>query len=89
MMKGPKFRGISYKIAMGHMSEQRYERAIKEFLQIPGYESDAQVCELMARCYLKLGQVAGAEKHVDLAILEYGKEENTEKVEKLKLEFKR
>jgi hypothetical protein len=43
----------------------------------------------MARCYLKLGQVASAEKHVDLAILEYGKEENTEKVEKLKLEFKR
>jgi hypothetical protein len=33
MMKGPKLRGISYRIAMGHMSEQRYERAIKEFLQ--------------------------------------------------------
>lgn len=74
---------------MGHMSEQRYERAIKEFVTLPSYESDPQVCELIARCYKKLGNMTELEKNIDLAIAQYKKEENLEKAKKLKEEFKR
>jgi hypothetical protein len=84
-----KFRGISYKVAMGYMADQKYDRAIREFATLPNYENDAQICELMARCYKKMDRMVDFEKYIDIAISQYAKEENEEKAKKLKEEFKR
>jgi hypothetical protein len=84
MIKGSKFRGISYKIAMGYMTDGKFTRAINEFLTIPGFMEDAQVCELLSRCCYKAGDMDNFHKYHAQAILKYDEEGNVEKAEMLR-----
>jgi lipopolysaccharide biosynthesis regulator YciM len=85
MIKGSKFRGISYKVGFGYFADKQWNKALREFLTLPLVEDDAQVCEMIATCYHGLGDTAKEKEYLTHAIAAYEKEENQEKADKLKL----
>lgn len=85
MIKGSKFRGISYKVGFGYFADKQWAKALREFLSLPLVEGDAQVCEMIATCYRGLGDVEKEGEYLDKAMVAYETEGNQDKVEKLKL----
>ena len=78
MIKGSKFRGISYKCGVAYFNEQSWAKAAREFETIPFYREDRQVCEMLGRSYEKLGDINKSKEMFELAnILE--KRESDEK----------
>jgi hypothetical protein len=70
MIKGSQFRGINYKCAMLNITNEQWDRAIKELVQIMD-PTDPQIYEILAKCYLKLGQADKHLEHMNLAITSY------------------
>lgn len=60
MIRGPKFRGISYKCGVSHFSEKQWSRAIKELESIPLYLEDEAICEMLGTCYLSTENITKA-----------------------------
>jgi len=63
MIKGLKFRGISYKCGVTYFQDKQWSRVIKEFETIPNYIQDEVLCEMLGTCYVNLGNI---EKGMDL-----------------------
>ena len=80
MIKGSKFRGISYKCGVSHFNEQLWAKAIKEFESIPLYREDGQVCEMLGRCYDRLGDTKKAKEMFEIANILDKKESNEKEV---------
>jgi tetratricopeptide (TPR) repeat protein len=55
MIRGPKFRGISYKCGSSYFTEKQWPRAIKELESIPSFIEDELICEMLGACYLNIG----------------------------------
>ena len=87
MIKGSMFRGINYKCAMLYYNNSEWARAIKEFEQILN-ETDPHIYEMLAKCYLKAGDVGNYEANLNLAIKAYDTLGEAEKAERLRQSLK-
>lgn len=87
MIKGAKFRGISYKVGFGYFAEKQWAKALKEFLTLPDIDNDAQVCEMIATCYHGLADTEKEVEFIKKSISIYEKEEMRDKSKKLKDKF--
>jgi hypothetical protein len=84
MIRGPKFRGISYKCGVSHFSEKQWSRAIREFESIPLYLEDEAICEMLGTCYLNLQQVGKAKELYTVAAEIYREMQEKEKENRLR-----
>lgn len=88
MIKGSMFRGVGYKCAMLYYNNEDWPRAIKEFEQLVD-ATDPHIYEMLAKCYLKSGQIAKHEENLSLAIQSYDTLGEAEKAERLRQSIKR
>lgn len=76
-------RGINYKCAMLYYSNGEWARAAKELSAISS-DGDAQIFELLAKCYLRMNEREKYHEKINLAINAYIALGENEKAERLK-----
>ena len=70
MIKGAAFRGIGYKCAMLYFNNEQWSKALKEFSNIVN-QTDPCIYEMMAKCYLRLGEASKHREFLALAMESY------------------
>jgi len=83
MIRGPKFRGISYKCGTSYFVEKQWRKAITEFETIPMFLEDELVCEMLGTCYANLENKTKAIEMYVKARDMYEKTDNVDKKERL------
>ena len=88
MIKGQKYRGISYKCGVGYYNDEKWAKASNDLETIPGLENDPQVCEMLVKCHINQGNTNRAKKFFDMALNSYKKEGLDDKAERLSDKYK-
>ena len=89
MIKGVVFRGIDYKCAMLYFNNGEWQKSIKAFESIVAIDkNDANIYEMMSKCYSRLNNADKYFEYLRLAINSYESGGESEKVNQLRAKLK-